>query len=64
MLIVIHITVALLYTSNGQGINTNNVSLSRIHWLVYSWKYSIYGSDIYNNSNSMTFNFSDSLVTE
>ena len=49
--------------SNVQGINTNNVSLSRIHWLYTSGNTLVYGSDIYNTPNSMAFNFSDSLVT-
>ena len=52
-----------IMASNGQGINTNNVSLSRIHWLYTAGNTLIYGSDIYNTPNSMTFNFSDSLVT-
>ena len=52
-----------IMASNVQGINTNNVSLSRIHWLYTSGNTLVYGSDIYNTPNSMTFNFSDSLVT-
>ena len=52
-----------IMASNGQGINTNNVSLSHIHWLYTAGNTLIYGSDIYNTPNSMTFNFSDSLVT-
>ena len=52
-----------IMASNVQGINTNNVSLSRIHWLYTSGNTLIYGSDIYNTPNSMSFNFSDSLVT-
>ena len=52
-----------IMASNGQGINTNNVSLSRIHWLYTAGNTLIYGSDIYNTPNSMIFNFSDSLVT-
>ena len=52
-----------IMASNGQGINTNNVSLSRIHWLYTAGNTLIYGSDIYNTPNSMVFNFSDSLVT-
>ena len=52
-----------IMASNGQGINTNNVSLSRIHWLYTAGNTLIYGLDIYNTPNSMTFNFSDSLVT-
>ena len=52
-----------IMASNGQGINTNNVSLSRIHWLYTAGNTLIYESDIYNTPNSMTFNFSDSLVT-
>ena len=52
-----------IMASNVQGINTNNVSLSRIHWLYTSGNTLVYGSDIYNTPNSMSFNFSDSLVT-
>ena len=52
-----------IMASNVQGINTNNVSLSRIHWLYTSGNTLVYGSDIYNTPNSMAFNFSDSLVT-
>ena len=52
-----------IMASNVQGINTNNVSLSRIHWLYTSGNTLVYGSDIYNTPNSMLFNFSDSLVT-
>ena len=52
-----------IMASNVQGINTNNVSLRRIHWLYTSGNTLVYGSDIYNTPNSMSFNFSDSLVT-
>ena len=52
-----------IMASNVQGINTNNVSLGRIHWLYTSGNTLVYGSDIYNTPNSMSFNFSDSLVT-
>ena len=52
-----------IMASNVQGINTNNVSLSRIHWLYTSGNTLVYGSDIYNTPNSMLFNFSDSLIT-
>ena len=48
-------------SSNVQGINTNNVSISRINWLYTSGNTLVVGSDI--TPNSMSFYFTDTLVT-
>ena len=50
-----------IMSSNVQGINTNNVSISRINWLYTSGNTLVVGSDF--TPNSMSFNFTDTLVT-
>ena len=52
-----------IMSSNVQGINTNNVSLEHLAYLYTTENFMIYGSDIYNVPNSMTFNINDSLVS-
>ena len=52
-----------IMSSNVQGINTNNVSLEHLAYLYTTEISMIYGSDIYNVPNSMTFNINDSLVS-
>ena len=52
-----------IMSSNVQGINTNNVSLEYLAYLYTTENFMIYGSDIYNVPNSMTFNINDSLVS-
>ena len=52
-----------IMSSNVQGINTNNVSLEHLAYLYTTENFMIYGSDIYNVPNSMTFNLNDSLVS-
>ena len=52
-----------IMSSNVQGVNTNNVSLEHLAYLYTTENFMIYGSDIYNVPNSMTFNINDSLVS-